>query len=92
MCLRDDKNAAFIYVHHLSPLQASMENVMLFAHISCNLFLIHHFTVPRCVEMRRSDLGRRVTEHGQFGTITGSLLLRGVYSLFLGVSKCVEGT
>ena len=52
--------------------------------------LIHHFTVPRCVEMRRSDLGRRVTEHGHFGP--GSLLLRGVYSLFRGVSKCVEGT
>ena len=40
--------------------------------------------------MRRSDLGRRVTEHGHFGT--GSLLLRGVYSLFRSVSKCVEGT
>ena len=41
--------------------------------------------------MRRSDLSRRVTEHGHFGT--GLLLLRGVYSLFrsrVGVNSAPE--
>ena len=40
LCLRDGKNAAFLQVHHLSSLQASMENVMLCPRISRKLFLI----------------------------------------------------
>ena len=40
LCLRDVKNAAFLSVHHLLPLQASMENVMLCPCISCKVFLI----------------------------------------------------
>ena len=32
LCIRDDKNAAFVYFHHSLPLQASMENVTLCAH------------------------------------------------------------
>ena len=40
LCPRDGKNAAFLYVHHLLPLQASMENVMLCPRISHKPFLI----------------------------------------------------
>ena len=29
LCLRDDKNSAFVSVHHPLPLQASIENVTL---------------------------------------------------------------
>ena len=38
--LRDDKNVAFVYVYHLSPLLVSLENVTLGARISCKLILI----------------------------------------------------
>ena len=38
LCLRDDKNIAFVQVHH--SLQASIENVILRARISRMLFLI----------------------------------------------------
>ena len=40
LCLRDDKNTAFVEVHHPLPLQASIENTTLRAHISRKLFLI----------------------------------------------------
>ena len=39
LCLCDGKNAACLQVHHLSPLQASMENVTLCVRISRNMFL-----------------------------------------------------
>ena len=29
LCLCDDKNAAFVYLHHLLPWEASLENVMM---------------------------------------------------------------
>ena len=38
--LRDGKNAAFVYVYHISPLLVSLENVTLGARIRCNLILI----------------------------------------------------
>ena len=34
VCLRNDKNVAFLKVHHLKPVQASMENATLCARIS----------------------------------------------------------
>ena len=40
LCLRDDKNTAFVQVHHPLPLQMSIENVKLRARISRKLFLI----------------------------------------------------
>ena len=40
LCLRDDKNTAFVQLHHPLPLQASLENVMLRARIRRKLFLI----------------------------------------------------
>ena len=42
-----------------------------------NVSTIHHFTVPRWVEMRRSDLSRRVTEHGHFGSVKWCILIVG---------------
>ena len=40
LCLRDDKNTAFVKVHNPLPLQASIENVILRGRISRKLFLI----------------------------------------------------
>ena len=40
LCLGDDKNTAFVLVHHPLPLQASLENVKLRARIDRKLFLI----------------------------------------------------
>ena len=40
LCLRDDKNAAFVELHHPLPWQASMEHVILCARIMRKPFLI----------------------------------------------------
>ena len=40
LCLRDDKNTAFVQVHHPLPLQANIENVTIRARIGRKLFLI----------------------------------------------------
>ena len=41
LCVRDDKNAAFVYLHHLLPWPAaSLENVTMCVRISRKSFLI----------------------------------------------------
>ena len=40
LCLRDDKNAVFVYLHHLLPWEARLENVTMYVRISRNPFLI----------------------------------------------------
>ena len=46
--VHDDKNVAFVCVHHLSPLQASMKNVTLRARIKLGLHSVR----------RRGDRGQ----------------------------------
>ena len=45
LCLRDDKNAAFVYLHHLLPWEASLENITMCVRISRKPFLIGESTL-----------------------------------------------
>ena len=40
LCIRDDKNASFVYLHHLLPWEASLVNVTMCVRINRKPFLI----------------------------------------------------